>query len=87
MKVLVTIPMLFDAKTIRGLPDGRVLVELASRRVAVSVDDVNPSTERQIKALAAHTGQAPERSGLAQAAGDGEAQGSSGALGAVPWER
>lgn len=51
MKVLVRQPALFDAEVVRRLPDGRVLVELRARRLAVEAEDVEPTLERQCEAL------------------------------------
>lgn len=51
-KVLVRVPALFDAEVVRRLPDGRILVDLQPRRIAVETEDVDPSPDRQCEALA-----------------------------------
>lgn len=59
MKVLVRQPALFDAEVVRRLPDGRVLVELRARRLAVEAEDVEPTLERQCEALGKWAKSAP----------------------------
>lgn len=59
MKVLVVAPTMFDAEVVRTLPDGRVLVELAARRVVIGPEDVEPSVDRTCEALAAYVARTP----------------------------